>query len=120
MFQRNVRQSANYVFRAIERRASWQLRERHEISLVLCGNESGGNAREAENGNSNQSGVNHHSNQAGTQRVRYKFSIAARRPAKEPVEQFEKPAEDKINDTRETIFLRIVRLQQKGRQRRTQ
>src|SRR5256885_15872789 len=101
MFQRNVGHPANHIFGAIERRAIRQLRKRHEIPLILCGNKSCGHAREAENGEPDQAGVDHNSNGTGTQRVSNELSITARRAAKEPVKQLEKPAEYEINRSEE-------------------
>src|SRR6266404_4006732 len=120
MFQRDIGHPANYIFGAIERRPIRQLRERHEISLILCGNKSCGHAREAENSKPNQTGVDHNGNRTGAQRVRYELSIAARCAAKEPVKQLEKPAEYEINRPRKTILLRPVSFQEQRSQSRTQ
>src|SRR5258706_255383 len=111
MFHRNVRHPANYIFGAIERRAIRQLRERHEISLILRGNKSCRDARESENRQPDKARINHNSNYARPQRVSDELSIPARRTAKEPVEQLEKPAKCKINRPRETILLGIMRFQ---------
>src|SRR6266403_3748006 len=108
MFQCNIGQPANHIFGAVEGRAIRQLREGHEISLILGGNESCGNAREAENGKPDQASVNDNSNRAGTQRVGDKLSVTSRCTAKEPIKQFEKPAERKVNRPRKTVLLRPV------------
>src|SRR5437588_9061303 len=120
MFQRDIGHPANHIFRAIERRSIRQLRERHEISLILRRNKSCGHAREAENGEPDQTGVDHNRNHTGTQCVRYKLSITSRCPAKEPVKQLEKPAEYEINRPRKKILLRSMSLQEQRSQRRTQ
>src|SRR6266403_3112293 len=112
MFQSNVGHPANHIFGAIERRAVRQLRKRHEISFILRGNKSCGHARETENGEPDQSGVDHNSNRTGTQCVRYKVSITARCAAKEAVEQPEKPTEYEINRPRKAILFRPMRFQE--------
>src|SRR5712672_4316987 len=118
MFQCNIGHSANHIFGAVEGRAIRQLRERHEVSLILGGDESCGHAGEAENGKPDQASVNDNSNRAGTQRVRDKLSVTSRCAAKEPIKQFEKPAEREVNPPRKTILLRPVWLQKQRSQSR--
>src|SRR5258708_22726550 len=119
MFHRNVRQPANHSFGAIESRAIRQLRERHEISLILRGNKSCRDARESENRQPDKARINHNSNYTRPQRVSDELSIPARCTAKEPVEQLEKPAKCKINRPPATILLGIMRFQKTRCQRRT-
>src|SRR5882757_8033864 len=116
MFQCNIGHPANYIFGAVEGRAIRQLREGHEIPLILGGDESCGDAREAENGKPDQASVNDNRNHAGTQRVRNKLSVTPRCAAKEPIKQFEKPAERKVNRPRKTILLRPVWFQKQRSQ----
>ncbi len=86
LFQGNVGHPANYIFSAIEGGAIRQLSETDEIPLVLCGNKSRGHTREADNGQPNQSCINHDGDQTGAKSVRDKNSVAARGAAKEAVE----------------------------------
>src|SRR5258708_39251181 len=120
MLQRNVGHLANDIFGSIQCCPIRQLRERHEISLILGGNKSCGHAREAENGEPDETGVDHNSNRARTQCVRYELSITARCAAKEPVKQLEEPAKYEINRPRKTIFFRSMRFQKQRSQGRTQ
>src|SRR5882762_7335884 len=116
MFQGNIGHPTNHIFGAVEGRAIRQLREGHEISLILCGNESCGNAGETENGKPDQASVNNNSNCTGTQRVGHKLSVASGCAAKESIKQFEKPAEREIDSARKTVLLRPVRFQEQRSQ----
>src|ERR1700687_1256394 len=120
MLQGNIGHPANHIFGAIERRAVGELRQRHEISLLLRGNTSWGHAREAENSKPDQAGVDHNSDNTGAQCVRYKLSVTARCAAKEPVKQLEKPAKHEINRLRKAIFLCPMRFQEQRSQGGTQ
>src|SRR5258708_35488193 len=103
MFHRNVRHPANHIFGAIESRAIRQLRERHEISLILRGNKSCRDARESDNRQPDKARINHNSNYTRPPRVSDELSIPPRCTATETAEQLERPTNCQINRPRETI-----------------
>ncbi len=120
VLQGDVRHAADHVLGAVQRGAVGQLREAHQVLLVLHRHEAARHAVEQQRGQADQRQIDAQHDGLAADHARCAAAIRFRRGTEHAVERAEDPTQAAFHHTRQQVLRRVMALEQQRGQRRRQ